>query len=200
MFILAVDTALGRETCTILRDDRRIAFSGGEENGLQAEKLFFHLERILRETGLEYSDIDYFAVDLGPGSFTGIRIGLAAISAISQALDKDIIGISSLEALAFKHWQQTGASEISVALDAGRSEVYFQRFNMDAGTAEEPELLAVENVNEADIGNMKFCKTQALPDAQDIGSYAFYLIENNMADFFRKTPIYIRKPDAKLKA
>lgn len=199
MLILSVDTALGQESAAILKDGKVIAFSQGTENSLQAERLFEHINKILKDIKLDYKDIDNFAVNLGPGSFTGIRIGLSAILAISFAQNKQLVGISSLEALADK---ANKYDKVSVAINAGRDEAYYQEFTIVNGTPREysfAELIEIEKLIVADIGNLKECKINSVTDARDIGTLAHKLIVNNIADFERKSPIYIRKPDAKLK-
>ena len=203
MYILSVDTALGKESCAISRYGNVIAYSAGDESQLQAEKLFSHIEKVMKEAGTDYSKIDYFAVNLGPGSFTGIRIGLSAITAIAHAADKKLIGISSLEALGFKVWNKYGIKNIPVAIDAGRGEAYYQEFTgtdgvFGASTA--AELTGIERIIFAEAGNIAECKVKMLPDARDICSYAFELMKTGKADFMRKEPIYLRKPDAKIKA
>lgn len=200
MILLSVDTALGQESCAIIKDGAVLAFSQGTESALQAEKLFEHIEKLLSETGLQYTDINYFAADLGPGSFTGIRIGLAAALALSFAQNKQFVGISSLEATANK-MVNNGANRVSVAIDAGREQAYYQEFNIENGVMSEysnPELIDVNKLIFADIGNLVECKRKDLPDARDIGLLAYKLIGNGLADFERKSPIYVRAPDAKI--
>ncbi len=200
MLILSVDTALGQESCAIIKDGEVVAFSQGTENSLQAERLFEHINNVLAETNLKYDDFEYFAVDLGPGSFTGIRIGLSAILAIGLAQNKKVVGISSLEALANK-LSESGATRISSAINAGREQAYYQEFNLQSGLLSEysnPELIDVNKLIFADIGNVDECKITSLPDARDIGLLAHKLIINDNADFERKSPIYVRKPDAKI--
>ncbi len=198
MIILAVDTALGQESVAILRDGEVIAFSQGTENSLQAERLFEHISNVFAKTKMGYENIDHFAVDIGPGSFTGIRIGLSAILGICLAQGKEMLGISSLEALAYK----SGKNKVHTVLNAGRNELYSQEFEINNSIIKnisKAELLRLDSLTSADIGNLAFCAVQTLPDARDIGIAANLMIKNNIADFSRKSPIYIRQPDAKIK-
>jgi tRNA threonylcarbamoyladenosine biosynthesis protein TsaB len=196
MYILSVDTALGRESCAVLKDGKVIAFSEGDGDSLQAEKLFEHINGALTEAKLRFEDINYFAADIGPGSFTGIRIGLSAIIAVAFAQGKQFVGVSSLEALAGK--VSVNGRHISVAINAGRDEAYFQQFD-DMRPIAEARLVPLADIKEATAGNIAACTTKTTPDARDIGLSAYKMIKNNIADFNRKTPIYIRAPDAKIK-
>jgi len=202
--ILAVDTASGLASCAIINNNGNIiAFSGGTESSLQAEGLFDHIIKVLSEANLGYSDLGGFAVNLGPGSFTGIRIGLSAVTALCFALNKKLLGISSLEALAYNAWKEKGISHIKTALDAGREGAYFAEFSINESglitASNDGELIDIKTLPACDIGNLPACITRHSPTAADIAIAAHYKIKNNIADFDRKTPIYIRKPDAKIK-
>jgi tRNA threonylcarbamoyl adenosine modification protein YeaZ len=196
MLILSVDTALGQESCAITKDGVVLAFSQGDGDSLQAEQLFNHINGALTDAKLKFEDIDHFAADIGPGSFTGIRIGLSAVLAIAFAQNKPFVGVSSLEALAEK--VSVNGKNISVAINAGRDEAYFQEF-IDLRATTDAKLVALADIKEATAGNIAVCKTKTTPDARDIGITAYRMITNNIADFNRKTPIYIRAPDAKIK-
>lgn len=200
MLILSIDTAMGKESCAIVKDGKVVSLSKGIESSLQAERLFDHIEFVLSNNNNKLSDFDYFAINLGPGSFTGIRIGLSAILAISFALNKKIVGVSSLEASAFSVMKNK-KPKISVAIDAGRGEVYYQEFKNHNNFVMEysnPELVEIEKLIMADVGNLKECSVQFVPDAGDIGVCAHNMIINKNADFERKSPLYVRKPDAKV--
>jgi tRNA threonylcarbamoyladenosine biosynthesis protein TsaB len=202
MLILSVDTALGQESCALLKYGEVIGFSQGTENALQAEKLFDHINEMLNKSKLKLENIDYFAADIGPGSFTGTRIGLSAILGVCMAQNKKFVGVSSLEALAYKASAAQDMDSISVALDAGKNEAYFGEFEVRGKkiiTSYQPILVEVDKILTATIGNIKECKIQAVPTAKDIGNAAHTMIKNNIADFNRKAPMYIRKPEAEIK-
>jgi len=201
MFILSVDTAFGQESCAIHKHGKVIAYAEGSGKTLQAENLFECINKVLAETNLKYENFDYLAADIGPGSFTGIRIGLSAILGVCLAQDKKFVGVSSLEALAYKI-ESKDTDYISVAIDAGKNEAYFVEYEQHGELVKalyEPELMPVERILTATIGNMKECKVQATPNAKDIGLAAYTMISNSAADFNRKSPIYIRKSEAEIK-
>lgn len=101
MNILAVDTSTMMSSISILSNNKIIADYSVNVDQTHSEKLIISMKRLLEDVKMSISDIDLFTVAKGPGSFTGLRIGMTSIKAIAQALDKDIIGISTLEAMAF---------------------------------------------------------------------------------------------------
>jgi tRNA threonylcarbamoyl adenosine modification protein YeaZ len=196
MYILAVDTAFGKESCAISKNGEIIAFSQGTDNSLQAERLFEHINKLLAETKLSFEQIDHFAANLGPGSFTGIRIGLSAILGLSLAQNKKLIGVSSFEALAHKIWKKYKTDKISVALDAGRDQAYFQEFEIVKDLPKQTadgQLIDISKIIYSEIGNISESKIKAVPDAKDIALTAHDMLSHNIVNFNRKEPIYIRK-------
>jgi len=91
------------------------------EGGTFSAQLVPQIAFLLQKHGLRKDDIDAFAVVSGPGSFTGLRVGLAAIKALGEILQKPIVPVSLLEAVAVAAGSQ---GRINAALDAGRGEVY----------------------------------------------------------------------------
>lgn len=101
MRVLSIDTSTMMSSIAILEDDNIIGDISISQEQTHSEMLMTLLERLLNDLRLELTDIDLFSVAKGPGSFTGLRIGMTSIKAIAQALDKKIIGVSTLEAMAF---------------------------------------------------------------------------------------------------
>ena len=95
MLTLAFDTATGVATSALVRDADVL----GEHIGRAAEVLG-DADELLRASGVTPRDLDRLAVGVGPGSFTGVRIGLAAARGLALALDLPVAGVSTLEALA----------------------------------------------------------------------------------------------------
>jgi tRNA threonylcarbamoyladenosine biosynthesis protein TsaB len=89
------------------------------------------ISALLKKHGYSKSDLAGFAVVSGPGSFTGLRVGLAAIKALAEVLRKPIATISLLEAVA---WSGSARGRIRAALDAGRGEVYVGDYQVDSQT------------------------------------------------------------------
>ncbi len=91
------------------------------EGGTFSAQLVPQIASLLSKHGFNKKDVDVFAVASGPGSFTGLRVGLAAIKALAEILGKPIVAVSLLEAVAAS---ASGAKKVLAALDAGRREVY----------------------------------------------------------------------------
>lgn len=87
------------------------------------------LDALLNSTKTEFSDIDYFAVNTGPGSFTGIRIGVSAVKGIAMALDKPCVGISTLESMAY-NCIDLDDIVVCACMDARRNQVYNALFEV----------------------------------------------------------------------
>ena len=103
------------------------------------------IDFLLKQHGLQLPQIDCFGVATGPGSFTGVRIGLTTVKSFCQALDKPVVGISSLEALAYRFGQ--GHSRVAPMMDAGRQQIYGALFKIEGSSVQaeqEAQVLAPE--------------------------------------------------------
>jgi tRNA threonylcarbamoyladenosine biosynthesis protein TsaB len=100
MLILAIDTSTRTGSVALLRDDLLLAEVSGHEETPYSSRLFSDLEILKANEQFELSQIDVFAVASGPGSFTGLRIGLTAVKAWAEVHAKPIAAISGLEAIA----------------------------------------------------------------------------------------------------
>lgn len=113
MLTLAFDTATEVASCALVRDGDVL----GERAG-RAVSVLADADELLREAGLGPSDLDLLAVGTGPGSFTGLRIGLAAARGLALALDLPVAGVSTLDALA------AGLPGAVPLIDARRQEIF----------------------------------------------------------------------------
>jgi len=99
--------------------------------GAHDEKLFSEVERLLKKAGCRLQDLDALAAASGPGSFTGIRVGMTFVSVLAQSLGKPAAAVSLLEAEAARAWpilEKQGAHGVGVVYPAVRDELYFQVF------------------------------------------------------------------------
>jgi tRNA threonylcarbamoyladenosine biosynthesis protein TsaB len=127
--ILSVETATLSGSIAIARGEQLLGVVSGDPKISHSNTLLADVDKLLAETQIRVSDVDVFAVATGPGSFTGLRIGIATIKALSATLDRPSVGIPTLEAVALSG----GVSERSVALlPAGRGEVFTQLFSVSA--------------------------------------------------------------------
>lgn len=136
---LAIDTAAPRLQLGVLRADGRIDVSVDDIAKGHAELLFERLAALLARNGLAHADIERIAVTTGPGSFTGLRIGLSAARGLGLARRLPVIGVPSLLALSLG----VQAGKVNVLLDARREEAYFQSFSAPGVPTSEPLLLPI---------------------------------------------------------
>ena len=130
MKILAFDTAARACSAALLEDDRILSSRLREMERGQAEALLGLVEEVLAEAAVPFAGLDRLATTLGPGSFTGLRVGLAAARGIALAGGLPVVGVTTFEAVA----NGVAPSEregrrLLVALDTKRSDLYVQGFD-----------------------------------------------------------------------
>jgi tRNA threonylcarbamoyladenosine biosynthesis protein TsaB len=125
--ILAIETATRAGSVGVSRGAKVLACAAGDASSSHSKDLIENIDRVLRDAGLQLSDVDLFAAATGPGSFTGLRIGLATVKSLAVAMNRKCLGVSTLAAVA----QAAGGSGRTVALlPAGRGEVFAQMFSI----------------------------------------------------------------------
>jgi tRNA threonylcarbamoyladenosine biosynthesis protein TsaB len=132
MTIVGLDTSLPTTTVCVLRDDGEAYRTPppSEDRLLgpaeHSRELLPEVERLMRESGIGWSEVHAIAVGVGPGTFTGLRIGIATARALAQALDVPIHPVSSLQALAAGALETAGAGRqpVLALIDARRHEVF----------------------------------------------------------------------------
>ena len=136
MRILALDTTTSFGSAALLDGSRLLGEIGWEASWTHSAKLLRTVDLLLRTAGVEIKDIDGFAVAAGPGSFTGIRIGLSTVKSLAVASGKPVASVSSLRALALKlvHPQ---VRLICPLMDAKKGEIYAALFESVRGVLEE---------------------------------------------------------------
>ncbi len=127
LVILAVDTTSERGSLALQCGEKLLAVLGSWRPAAHSQKLHEDVDFLLRRTGLTVEQISLLAVAIGPGSFTGVRVGLASVKGLAHALSKPVLGIGTLEALAYS----AGVSgTICACRDALRGELYAQLFHL----------------------------------------------------------------------
>lgn len=125
--ILSIETATRRGSISVSKDNQELGFAIGNSQTSHSNTLLRDIDKVLEESGLSLSDIKLLAAASGPGSFTGLRIGLSTIKALAATLKVPCIGIPTLQAIA----KAAGESKASIAmLPAGRGEVFAQMLSV----------------------------------------------------------------------
>ncbi len=194
MLILAADTSLPILSVAILRDGELLGATAVEGRSSRNEKLLPAIDWLLAETAVERTAVDLFAVTRGPGSFTGVRIGLATIQGMALALGKPVCAMSTHEAIA------PPSGRWLIVDDAGRGELYVSLFEngeqviaprlarADSLGAFDAEKLVVRDVLQE--RNVALSCAQRAARIADRGKLEQY------ADI---TPIYVRLAEAEVK-
>ncbi len=129
--ILAIETATRAGGVAIARGENILAEVEGDPAISHSANLIEMIQETMKRAGVTLTAVELFAVAVGPGSFTGLRIGLATVKAFAAHLDRKVVGVSTLAAVA--HASGTRGGMVSL-LPAGRGEVFAQHFSVDDGS------------------------------------------------------------------
>jgi tRNA threonylcarbamoyladenosine biosynthesis protein TsaB len=142
MRVLAIDTALAACAAAVL-DTGRAAILASETLALtrgHAEALMPLIARVMDQAEVEFRDLDRIAVTVGPGSFTGLRVGISAARGIALASGKPAIGLSTLAGLAAPYIAGDDSLSVAAAIDARHGNVYLQVFGPSGRTLVPPRI------------------------------------------------------------
>ena len=223
MKILAVDTATTSCSAAIVDNGLMIAELTTANNQTHSKHLMNMIDTVCDMSGLKIADMDGFAVTRGPGSFTGLRIGISTVKGLAWSLNKPVVGISSLDALA---WQcAPGAYLVCTLLDARKHEVYYCRYHFQDGELKkegtEQVIVPTEAINDIRepclfVGNgATLYKEEILEKLGELALFAGWnqnsirassvagislkrFIHHQTDDVALLVPHYIRKSDAEL--
>ena len=153
MRILAIDTALQVCACAVLdtASGEMLASESLPMARGHAEALMPQIARVMDAAGCEFAMLDRIAVTVGPGSFTGLRVGISAARGLALATGKPAIGLSTLSALAAPHVAARTQDAIIAAIDARNDNVYFQIFAANGVTVVPPRLDLAANAVRAAV-------------------------------------------------
>jgi tRNA threonylcarbamoyladenosine biosynthesis protein TsaB len=217
MLILAIDTALDACAAAVLDTDANkiLAHESQPMKRGHAEALMPLIARVMKASGVGFDALDRIAATTGPGSFTGLRVGLSAARGIALAANKPVVGLTTLTAYAAPVVSEHGQHPIISAIDARHDHVYFQVVSGDGGSLIKPKLAPISEALEASrfgtphlVGNAAKIladrwPTDAPPPLQvdplpapDIGWVA-WLGAAVSPETAPARPYYLRAPDAK---
>ncbi len=215
MRLLAIDTALEACSVGIVAGDAALYRSEVLGRG-HAERLMGMIEAAMAEAGLAFADLDRIAVTVGPGSFTGLRVGIAAARGLALVTGCEDVGIGTLAVHAEEARHELGPTPILAVLAAGRGEIYAQGFAEDGaeeGPAEigPPEKFALRlgantmlagsgaDALAAVIGDEAVARTVHRRSAPDIAALCRLALAAPRPTEAPR-PLYVRAPDAKPQA
>lgn len=223
MKILSFDSATQSATCALIEDEKllgEITFNYKKQHSVLIMSM---IDTLLTNTETHIADIDGFAISKGPGSFTGLRIGMATFKGICNGLNKPLIGISSLDALAYNLAYTDGI--ICPILDALRNNVYTAIYKFENGTLVKLDDYSCTSIEElieklndskcnitfigdgtykfkellsSKLSNVFFAPTSLnVVKASSLGELGLqHLKDNNIDDIYSLAPIYLRKSQA----
>ena len=221
MILLALESATSK--CSVAVCDaagRVVGDRRGEPGPDQADRLVELVDAALRDVGLDYAAVDVIAVNRGPGSFTGLRAGVAAARGLALALARPVIAVNTLEVLAAALGPRP-AGTVVAAMDARRGQVYLQCFDHRLVPLGAPSAVAPEDLTLAAaapplhlVGSGAALVRAAVPDRRPIVNAH---IEADAVGVARRAlarlaegeraragwtvqPLYLRPPDARLPA
>jgi tRNA threonylcarbamoyladenosine biosynthesis protein TsaB len=217
MLILAMDTSGRQGSVALCRGD-----AGGFETlqlttlegGTYSARLMPTIDAILQQNHLNIKDLDGFAIVSGPGSFTGLRVGLATVKGLCEVLHKPLVTISMLEAIAVTH--ASAGEDVTAILDAGRGEIYVGDYQVAGGSATRirefitkldqfaatgsgaslsPDVTVVDSLRARDVAVRLVAPVQA----DGIGRIGLRkLLAGDVADHATVDVNYIRRSDAEI--
>jgi len=223
MSVLALDTCLGAVSVALLRratDGSAHVFDAYEERETgHAERVVVMLADVMRDARATFADIDTIAVTVGPGSFTGVRTGIAMARALALSTARPVVGTTSLAVIAAGVFaglaEAQKPSRILVAIDARRGEFYGQSFDGSAVAPTGPAILAsaealaqsLPDTPSLVVGSgapavMAAARSRGKPASSGVVSLqpsarALAAIAYNLPRLDPIMPLYLRAPDAK---
>ncbi len=146
MLILAIDTALDACAAAVLDTEtgRLIARESQLMKRGHAEAVMPLIARVMKDSGLSFLQLDRIAVTTGPGSFTGLRVGLSAARGIALAAGKPAVGVTTLAAYAAPVVSESGEHPVLSVIDARHDHVYFQAVSGHGSALVQPGVVSIE--------------------------------------------------------
>lgn len=150
MNILAIDCSAVAGSVAILEEEKVIASSYTNVGLTHSQTLVPMIQNTLSHAGLTLADMDYFAINAGPGSFTGVRIGVAALKGLTEFSEPNCYGISTLESMAYLYKNVTDCIVVA-CMDARCNQVYTATFDITKGDVNrltEDEAVFIESMED----------------------------------------------------
>src|SRR4051812_46461508 len=147
MKILALDSATGACSVALWQDGAILARRFAVMDRGQSEALIPMVREVLAEAGTDFPSIDAFGVTIGPGAFTGLRIGLAAARGMALAAGRPLVGVSTFDAVAHGvPSEERQGRQVLVAVESRREDIFVQSFDNELMALDEPRSVRPENL------------------------------------------------------
>jgi len=216
MRVLAIDTALAACSAAVLDTEKDDVVAGESQAMVRghAEVLLPLVARVMEQAKLEFANLDRIAVTVGPGSFTGLRVGISAARGISLATGKPAFGLTTLSAFAAPYIAQDDSVPVTAVIDARHEQVYIQVFGRGGRTLVAPRIASISDAVRAAatsqtriVGSAakmlaaawpasepapKLVEESAAPDINWVAHLGVTAIEGQGSP----KPLYLRTPDA----
>lgn len=210
MTILAIDTAAN--LCAVcLWDEKAMAPLSSKSLDIgrgHAEHLLSLIDDVLTDVGKSLEDVTKLGVNIGPGSFTGIRVGVAAARGLGLALDIPVVGVSTFSAIAYDVLTHiTPQTDFLVALSGGRGQLFVQHFDGSGVALSDPSIVKLDEMpmgTFSDIGLIvgngaaaiegAHSAPQMLSATGSIEAFAALAVSSELPP----KPLYLRSADAKI--
>ncbi len=223
MYVLGIETSTKTGSVAVLSEKGVVAQYSLNIEVTHSERLMATVDRVLTDTGMTISQLDGFAVSFGPGSFTGLRIGLSTVKGLALAVDKPVAAVPTLLALAWN--VPYPAHPVCPMLDASKKEVYAALYVLDGSVLRQtmPEtVIPLPLLGSWVAGKMIFTgeaayihraeidrlfgdrvltapRSSVLPSAATVAEIGLEMLNNGRhADPDSLAPLYIRRPEAEI--
>ena len=203
--LLAIDTSAGTSVAVVDRDRGIIALCSESGTRSHAEVIGTLIVDCLAKAKVPTSTLSGVAVGMGPGPFTGLRVGIAAAQAFALGAGKPLVRVVSHDAVAFGHYSEGFSGRLLVVTDARRREVYWSAYSGvdEAGIPQrvcEPGLSRPDDLGQAVADYSLYERLDATEvSAASVGLLAEALFQHRRA-FAGPVPLYLRSPDVTVSA
>ena len=211
MIVLALDTA-GVDCAAAVYDSGSDSVMGEVTETIgrgHAEHLMHVVDEALAKAGIALSAVERVVVTVGPGSFTGIRIGVAAARGFALSLNVAAVGVTTLEVMAAAAREQNPGKSVLAAIDAKREEIYLQSFGADGNPLDEARAVTIDEaraiagafdgiVTGTAVARLSDAPPAERPDAFPIAIVARLGAGKPAGE--KPKPLYLRGPDARPQA
>jgi tRNA threonylcarbamoyl adenosine modification protein YeaZ len=211
MRLLAIDTSLEACSVGVGRDGAPDVLISEVIGRGHAERLFGMIRSAMAEAGLAFADLDRIAVTVGPGSFTGLRVGIATARGLALVVECPVVGIGTLAVHAATARAMAGPHPVLALLDAHRGELYGQAFAADGSAIGEPEIADADVFAARVALGMVLAGSGAELVAERLGSPVDVVHDRSSPDLAAlmelarsaadtgspPRPLYLRAPDAR---